>query len=161
MPRKAIITVVAIVIVGAIGVGAYTMTHKSNTPPNSSTPATSSTTPSPDPNSTTPSHKTVLVTKTDTAVGKYLATSDGQALYTYDADSTGISNCTGSCLANWPAYQDTDTTTELPANVGTLKRSDSGQTQFTYKGMPLYTFLSDSSGNITGNNVENFHVAKP
>jgi predicted lipoprotein with Yx(FWY)xxD motif len=52
-------------------------------------------------------------------------------------------------------------TTGLPANISTIKRSDNGQIQYTYKGMPLYYFASDTKGQVTGNAVSGFYVAKP
>ena len=103
----------------------------------------------------------VLTTKTSSSVGQYLADPSGKALYTYGADSSGVSNCKGSCLASWPAYVATGSTTNLPQGVSTIKRSDNGQTQYTYNGMPLYYFVSDGQGQVTGNGVSNFSVAKP
>jgi predicted lipoprotein with Yx(FWY)xxD motif len=75
-------------------------------------------------------------------------------------DSNGVSNCSGSCLTNWPIYEAT-ATTDLPANVTVITRSD-GKKQYAYKGMPLYYFSGDTSaGQVTGDGVNNFHVAKP
>ena len=31
-----------------------------------------------------------------------LVDAKGMALYTYDKDATGVSNCTGQCAQNWP-----------------------------------------------------------
>lgn len=103
----------------------------------------------------------VLATKTSSSLGQYLAEPNGQALYTYAGDTSGVSNCTGSCLASWPAYQDKGSTSGLPTGVSTIKRTDNGEIQYTYNGMPLYTFVSDSNGQVTGNGVSNFFVAKP
>lgn len=145
------IVVIIIVLVVVIG-GGYALFHK--TPYKA--PAAAATT---SPASTTTT--AVLVTKSSASLGQYLATSNGQPLYTYDGDSKGVSNCTGSCLASWPAYEDKGSTTDLPANVGTIKRTDNGAVQFTYNGMPLYTFVGDSNGQVTGNGVSNFTIAKP
>jgi predicted lipoprotein with Yx(FWY)xxD motif len=82
-------------------------------------------------------------------------------LYTYDQDTSGVSKCTGGCLSNWPAYQDKGSTTGLPAGISTIKRTDNGQVQYTYNGKPLYYFTSDSNGQVTGDGVESFSVAKP
>jgi len=142
--------VVLIVLIG----GGYALFHKSNKPAASSTTSNSSTT-------TSTSTSAVISTKTASGVGQYLATANGAALYTYGADTSGVSNCSGSCLANWPAYIDTGSTTGLPTNVSTIKRSDNNQLQYAYKGMPLYTFSADSTGQVTGDGVSNFHVAKP
>ncbi len=103
----------------------------------------------------------VLITKNAPNIGAYLANPSGYAVYTYNSDKPGISNCTGSCLALWPAYQDTGKTTGLPANISTIKRKDNGEIQYTYKGMPLYTFASDKPGQVTGNGVAGFKVVRP
>jgi predicted lipoprotein with Yx(FWY)xxD motif len=147
-------TVIGIVIVIIVVVGGFAVFHKSS----KKTPAsTSSSTQS----SASTVNNAVLVTKTSASIGSYLAEPNGDALYTYGGDSSGVSTVTGSLLASWPAYQDKGATTGLPANVGTIKRTDNGEIQYTYKGMPLYTFVSDSAGQVTGNGVSNFSVATP
>jgi len=108
-----------------------------------------------------PVNNAILSTKTDSKLGQYLTDSNGHPLYIYGGDSNGVSNCTGSCISLWPAYQDSGATTGLPAGIGTIKRTDNGETQFTYNGMPLYTFTSDSNNQVTGNGTANFTVAKP
>jgi predicted lipoprotein with Yx(FWY)xxD motif len=149
--KNLLIAVVVIVIVGA---GGYAIFHKSNKPTATNTnPATPSSVPA--------VNNSVLTTKTDSQLGQYLVDPSGQALYTYNADSSGVSNCTGSCLANWPAYQAKGSVTGLPAGISTITRVDNGQVQYTYNGMPLYYFTSDTQGKVTGNGVENFTVAKP
>jgi predicted lipoprotein with Yx(FWY)xxD motif len=164
--QKSSAAIIGIIIVIVIAVGGYAIFHKSptkvvttSTSYATSAPKTSSS------SSTTQSPATtssaVLLTKTNASVGQYLTDPSGDALYTYGGDSAGVSNCTGSCLANWPAYQDKGSTSGLPTNVSTLKRTDNGETQYTYKGMPLYTFEGDTPGQVTGNGVSNFQVAKP
>ncbi len=103
---------------------------------------------------------TVLTTKTDPAIGQYLADPTGKALYTYGGDTSNASNCTGSCLSAWPAYTAT-VTANLPSGVGAITRTDNGQKQYTYNGKPLYYFVSDPAGQVTGNGVSDFTVAKP
>jgi predicted lipoprotein with Yx(FWY)xxD motif len=147
--------------------GGYAIFHKSSykSPSSSSNgyvaPSSSTSSSSSSSSSGAAVNNAVLSTKTASGVGSYLADPNGNALYTFSSDSSGVSNCTGSCLANWPAYQDTGATTGLPTSVGTIKRTDNGQTQYTYKGLPLYTFVSDSKGQVTGNGVDGFQVAKP
>jgi len=46
----------------------------------------------------------IYTTKTDSAKGTHLADFQGRALYTYEKDTSGVSNCTGSCLSAWPPY---------------------------------------------------------
>ena len=109
-------------------------------------------------NTTTASQ--VVMTKTSSTLGQYLADPNNKALYTYGADTTGVSNCSGSCLSSWPIYSAASAPATLPTNVTVITRSD-GTKQYAYKGMPLYTFTSDSAGQVTGNGVSNFNVAKP
>jgi predicted lipoprotein with Yx(FWY)xxD motif len=157
MQKRALLIIAAILIVGG---GAYAIAHKSktNTP---SAPAYSSPTASNTPsNQNKSSTASVVQTKTSSSLGQYLATSSGSALYTYGLDTSGVSNCTGSCLTTWPIYVATSSSASLPANVKTFTRSDGGL-QYSYKGMPLYTFTGDSSGQVSGDGVNNFHVAKP
>jgi predicted lipoprotein with Yx(FWY)xxD motif len=150
--KKGNTAIIGVVIVIVLAVGGYMIFHK----PKKATPSTSTSS-----SSAAAVNNAVLTTKTDSKVGQYLANSSGMALYTYGGDSSGVSTCTGSCLANWPAYQDTGATMGLPTGVSTIKRTDNGQTQYTYNGMPLYTFAGDSSGNVTGNGVDNFSLAMP
>ncbi|HEY4161158.1 MAG TPA: hypothetical protein VGM08_03790 [Candidatus Saccharimonadales bacterium] len=151
MKKGSIITVTTVIVVAALAVGGYALFHKTSKP---ASPVSAS-------GSTSTTNSDVLVTKTSSSLGQYLAEPGGQPLYTFGGDSNGVSNCTGSCLASWPAYQAKGTTANLPTGVGTIKRTDNGETQFTYNGMPLYTFTGDTNGNVTGNGVENFTVAKP
>ncbi|HEV2412646.1 MAG TPA: hypothetical protein VGS28_02455 [Candidatus Saccharimonadales bacterium] len=143
-------TVLIIVIVIVLAVGGYFIFHKSP----KSTPSTST-------QNVAAVNNAVLKTKTTSGIGQYLASPNGKALYTYQLDSKNTSNCSGSCLAQWPAYVDTGSTSNLPSGVGVIKRSDDNQEQYTYKGMPLYFFISDSSGKVTGNGIGSFSVAKP
>lgn len=153
--RKNSVIGVGVVIVIVVIAGVFAVMHTLSKTPVSTTSTTQK--------STTPatSSGAILQTKTSTTLGSYLANSSGMALYTYGGDTKGVSNCTGSCLSNWPAYIDTGSTTGLPTGVSTIKRTDNGETQYTYNGLPLYTFVGDSSGQVTGNGVSNFTVAKP
>lgn len=149
MNKRSNILVVILVVIVLAG-GGYLLFHKSKTSNNSSTT-----------NSTAVVNNTVLTTKSASGQGEYLADVNDHPLYTYGGDTSGTSNCDGSCLASWPAYQDNGATTGLPSGVGTIKRKDTGQTQFTYHGMPLYTFVGDNNGQATGNGLSNFSLARP
>ncbi|HTR18945.1 MAG TPA: hypothetical protein VMH91_03165 [Candidatus Paceibacterota bacterium] len=100
------------------------------------------------------------------SVGTYLIAYNGMTLYTYSGDSAGVSNCTGSCAVNWPPYTvPAGMHLNLQAGVtgaaSTITRAD-GTTQVTYKGMPLYFFVGDTtSGAVTGDGEGGFSVAKP
>src|ERR1700689_3991452 len=94
---------IGIVIVLIVIVGGYAIFHKS--------PKAIVSTSSSSQKSTAPAvNNAVLVTKTNSSLGSYLAEPNGDPLYTYNADSSGVSNVTGSLLASWPAYQDTGST---------------------------------------------------
>jgi predicted lipoprotein with Yx(FWY)xxD motif len=162
--RGATKLVIGIIILVIIAGGAYAVFHKSPKTNNSSTNSSSQTSNNNPPASTnqTPPAAGIIQTKTDSSLGQYLADGSGKTLYTYSLDTTNTSNCTGSCLADWPAYVQTSTSASLPANVTTFKRADNGANQYAYKGMPLYYYSGDSSaGQLTGNGVNNFSVAKP
>ena len=90
----------------------------------------------------------------DDSVGEYLADSDGMALYYFANDEPETSNCTDDCLVNWPAFIAPDI--EAPegyedSDFGTITREDNGEEQVTYKGYPLYYFISDmAEGDVNG-----------
>jgi predicted lipoprotein with Yx(FWY)xxD motif len=157
--RKNSSMLIGVVVVIIVAVGAYAIFHNSSNN-KSSTNAYGSSQPATNNSSNKPaSSGSIIQTKTSSSAGSYLADSNGDALYIYGGDKPGVSNCSGSCLADWPVYQP-GPTTSLPANVTVIKRSD-GSSQYAYKGMPLYTFSSDSAGQVTGDGVSDFHVAKP
>jgi len=106
------------------------------------------------------SNSLIVLVRSDPTVGPYLTDVKGSTLYTYGNDKSGVSNCSGSCLTTWPAYQSAKDTSTV-TNVTVIKNAD-GTLQYAYKGQPLYLFVTDTKpGQITGNNVANFHVAKP
>jgi predicted lipoprotein with Yx(FWY)xxD motif len=148
-----ILVVIVVIVAAAIGYAAF---HKSPKPK-----TTTTTTGSTSQTQATAVNNAVVITKSSSSVGSYLADPNGNTLYTIGSGSTGVTGCTGSCLTAWPVYQDKGSTTGLPANVGTIKRSDNGEVQYTYKNMPLYYFSSDSQGEVTGNGISGFYVAKP
>ncbi len=70
-----------------------------------------------------------------------LADAAGRTVYTFDKDAPGKSNCSGGCLAAWPAFM---------AKDGASAKGDftlidgTGGKQWAVKGMPLYYFAGDS-----------------
>ena len=148
--------------IGAVVVAAiiiFALVHKSN---NSTPTASSSNTGTPNSSTSTKSSTSsnIVTIKTDPSAGQFLADGNGKPLYTYGSDTSGVSNCTGSCLESWPIYGPVSTPASLPANVTIISRSD-GKVQYAYKGMPLYYFSGDSSSTPTGNGVGGFSLAKP
>lgn len=79
---------------------------------------------------------------------------NGFTLYTFDNDTAGVSNCSGTCLTNWPA---------LIAHAGavatapySLVQRASGEMQWALNGMPLYFFAGDTqAGQTSGEAVSN------
>ena len=97
-----------------------------------------------------------LQVKTDPTLGQILTDSLGMTLYTYAKDTANTSNCTGQCLANWPALPAAATSSlpsGVPGTLGTITRSD-GTSQVTYNGHPLYYFIGDKlPGDTKGNGL--------
>lgn len=109
--------------------------------------------------STEPSPATggVSVNLADTALGSVLADGEGRILYVFTADAEGVSNCSGDCLANWPALL-SDAVPALgsgldAASFALIARPDGGS-QVTFHGMPLYYFVGDTApGQTNGQGV--------
>ena len=100
-----------------------------------------------------------------TSSGTVLENSSDMALYIFTPDGTGTqSKCTGACASAWPALTVASGTTPTAASgvSGTLATAmqSNGTNQVTYNGKLLYTFISDSPGKVTGNDVANFQVVK-
>ncbi|MHB8163505.1 MAG: hypothetical protein ACYDDV_04040 [Methanoregula sp.] len=79
------------------------------------------------------------------ALGMYLTDISGKTLYVFTKDSAGTSACTGSCLAQWPAFSSdplTAPSTLQPGDFSSLSRVD-GIKQTAFKGMPLYYYAGD------------------
>ncbi|MGG0654998.1 hypothetical protein [Rummeliibacillus pycnus] len=91
-------------------------------------------------------------------VGDYLADSEGKTLYYFTKDQAGKSNCSGDCLANWPAFNQEDFAVPEgfdKKDFGTITRADNSEKQVTYKGYPLYYFAKDQQkGDVNGQGVK-------
>lgn len=156
--QKKNLWIIGVIIVVVVAVGGYLIFHKSPAKTVSNNTTTNN---HPNIPTSTNVNNSVLITKTNSSVGSYLADPSGNTLYTIGSGATGVNNCTGSCLTAWPVYIDKGSASGLPSNVGTITRSDNGQIQYTYNGMPLYYFTSDTKGQVNGNGVSGFSVAKP
>lgn len=81
---------------------------------------------------------TVSAVETVTSVAR-----QGFALYTFDNDTAGTSNCNVGCLANWPALIANDgAVAQAPYSI--ISRA-SGLKQWALNDMPLYFFAGDTS----------------
>lgn len=92
--------------------------------------------------------------------GTYLVGPSGRALYLWVADANGWSNCLGRCAEVWPplltAGSPVASGSAVAADLGTTTRSDTTQ-QVTYKGHPLYYFITDQlPGSTHGQGSDGF-----
>ena len=96
----------------------------------------------------------------DSSAGKIWTDEKGMALYTFDKDEAGKSNCYDKCATAWPPLAAAaDATAEGEWTV--VDRTD-GTKMWAYEGHPLYTFVEDKApGEIKGDGKGGvWHVAK-
>jgi predicted lipoprotein with Yx(FWY)xxD motif len=86
-----------------------------------------------------------------------VASSNQMTVYTFDKDvaGSGVSNCSGGCLAAWPALTIAAGATPtgdatVTGTLGTITRTDASTgsaaaIQVTYNGKPLYFFAKDAA----------------
>jgi predicted lipoprotein with Yx(FWY)xxD motif len=72
-----------------------------------------------------------------------LTNRDGRTLYTFDKDNANKSNCSGGCLAAWPAF--TVANASLAGGDFSVVVRDDGTQQWAFQGKPLYFFSGDAS----------------
>ena len=91
-----------------------------------------------------------------TALVPVLADIAGMTLYVFDNDVGGKSSCFGSCADIWPPLMSSGDAVDAP--YGKVHRPDGDQ--ITYKGKPLYTFMTDRApGDILGSELHGiWHV---
>jgi len=101
-----------------------------------------------------------MATPNDGAEQTTVAVRQGFTLYTFDNDTAGVSNCSGSCLTNWPALIAYDGAVAT-APYSLIERT-SGEMQWALNGMPLYFFAGDTEANqFSGNGIgNNWYVAR-
>jgi predicted lipoprotein with Yx(FWY)xxD motif len=97
-----------------------------------------------------------VATQSISGVDDVLVDSSGMALYTNDLDSRSKIACTDQCLAEWlplaapSGRQPGSDDASVQEKLGTVQRPD-GSSQVTFDGLPLYTFVDDTPGQVTGN----------
>ena len=89
-----------------------------------------------------------------------LVNGQGQPLYFFVNDTAAKSVVTGGLAALWPPL-----TSASPAATGLTGKiaavSDVHGDQVAYNGHPLYAFVEDHAGQVTGQGVQGFFVATP
>jgi len=82
------------------------------------------------------------------------------SLYTFDNDTAGTSNCSATCLNNWPALMADEGAVAVPPY--SLVARSSGKFQWALNGMPLYFFVGDTkAGDTNGEGVGGiWHLAR-
>ncbi len=105
-----------------------------------------------------------VITTEHTPLGTVLAAGPKHlTVYLFAADTGSTSTCSGACAQVWPPV----TTTGAPKAEGEAVAGDLGTTsraggvkEVTYKGHPLYWYVSDSkAGETTGQGVQSFGAA--
>ncbi len=88
----------------------------------------------------------------------------GFALYTFANDTTGVSNCSGNCLVNWPPLL-ANPGDQASAPYSIIERSmgtAANALQWAYHGKPLYFFKNDTvAGQTAGKSIPNWLLARP
>jgi predicted lipoprotein with Yx(FWY)xxD motif len=92
-----------------------------------------------------------ISTKSVSGVGTVLVDSKGDVLYTNNQDTASKMACTSACQSIWPPLMASGQPTSSDSAVQAKLGASNGQV--TYNGMPVYTFVSDSPGQATGNGV--------
>ena len=93
----------------------------------------------------------------------------GLTLYYFEMDEkdSGVSNCKDKCLEVWPALTVDEGETPTGGDgvdatkLGTIVRDDTGDTQVTYDGLPLYFFQNDKEAGDLNGVYENWITVEP
>lgn len=107
--------------------------------------------------SSSSSSSAVTVKTASSPLGTILVDQDGKTLYLFEADSMNKSNCSGGCLALWPAVMaDGKATAGSGVSAGMIGTA-AGSSQVTYAGHPLYWFSGDTAaGDTNGEGLTDF-----
>lgn len=100
-----------------------------------------------------------ITTRRISGFGEVLVDGRGLPLYAFGADRGKRSNCYGACTRAWPVTYAKGTPVAgrgaKAALLGTTRRRDGGL-QVTYRGRPLYFYVSDRPGVALCHGVREF-----
>ncbi len=155
----AIACALALTLTGCGGTAA--VDESADRQPSASTTTTSSSTPAPTTSSSAPPAATgTTVTTGASEYGVMLFDDRNQAIYLFDAESSGgAPACYDDCAADWPPVL-TDGAPQASGEVqggllGTVARSD-GSMQVTYGGHPLYFYAHEGPGEVLCHDVDDY-----
>lgn len=92
-------------------------------------------------------------------LGKVLFDRAGQAIYAFDKEQSGRSECYDACAAEWPPViteGDPEAGTGIDEGLLGTTRRDDGKSQVTYNGHPLYFYAHEGRNQVTCHNVPGF-----
>lgn len=91
----------------------------------------------------------------NTSLGNIVVDGKGMTAYYYQPDvvDSGVSTCTGGCLAHWPAITSTSAT-PIVAGITAKVTTIAATNQIVLNGRPIYTFAGDSKpGDTNGQGI--------
>jgi predicted lipoprotein with Yx(FWY)xxD motif len=95
----------------------------------------------------------------DSQFGTILGDGRGQAIYVFDKEQSGRSECYGDCARAWPPVLAKGRPVAgrgvRKRLLGTTRRRN-GKRQVTYDGHPLYYYVDDGPGRVLCHNVVEF-----
>lgn len=106
-----------------------------------------------------PEKKGTTIKLAGSPVGDALFDADDQAIYLFDIETSGKSECYDACAEAWPPVLtkgEPQAKGEISQKkLGTTKRDD-GTVQVTYNGHPLYYYFDEGPGELRCHNVPGF-----
>jgi predicted lipoprotein with Yx(FWY)xxD motif len=99
----------------------------------------------------TSSGSDTVSTKSVGGIGTVLVDSKGNALYSNDQDTSSKIACTGECQSFWIPLQAPSGGQPTSSDSAVQSKLGVQQGQVTFDGKPIYTFVEDSPGKVTGN----------
>lgn len=158
---------VALAVIAVVAAGCGTSSSGGNAAPSTSASPSASPASAASPPQVSVTGATVTVAG-NPKLGNILVDAHGRTLYLFEKDTGGKSSCSGSCASVWPPLM---TSGKPMPGVGVSASalgttSNGGNTQVTYRGRPLYHYVSDSGpGQAAGQGLTQFgaqwHVLSP
>jgi predicted lipoprotein with Yx(FWY)xxD motif len=94
------------------------------------------------------------------SVNGLMTDAQGKTLYIFTKDVANKSNCSGACLAAWPAFVP-KAEAKASGDLGIITRDD-GVRQWTHKERPLYYYVGDAKpGDKEGDKQNNVWFVVP